>query len=129
MQKVHVENCFLENPQKIDKNFDVSFSSTFCLFHCVFRCYLAMGVQKHHKKRFTKQPCRGLFTKKSTKNPKPISPRFFANALSEALLGEGSSKARLKNLTKNLTGPGTFLASEEPTNHPEVRQPSNFVWV
>ena len=40
-------------------------------------------------------------------------------------LGEGSSKARLispkPRLNKNLTSPGTFLASEEPTNHVGAR--------
>ena len=37
------------------------------LFCRVFRCFLAMGVQKHNKKRLTKKSCRKLFTKKSTK--------------------------------------------------------------
>ena len=37
------------------------------LFYRVFRCFLAMGVQKHYKKRLTKKSCRKLFTKKSTK--------------------------------------------------------------
>jgi hypothetical protein len=33
----------------------------------------------------------------------------------------GVKKHDKKNAHKNLTSPGTFLASEEPTNHPKVR--------
>jgi hypothetical protein len=50
LQKVHAENFFRENSQKIAKFFDISFSSTFL----VFKCFLAMGVQKHYKKRLKK---------------------------------------------------------------------------
>jgi hypothetical protein len=40
-----------------------------------------------------------------------------------AFLGEGSSKTRFKkNSQTKLTNPGTFLASEEPANHPKVRK-------
>jgi hypothetical protein len=53
-----------------DKNFDVSFSSAFFVLSR-FRVFSAMGVQKHYKKRCTKRSCRKVFTKKSTKNPKP----------------------------------------------------------
>jgi hypothetical protein len=58
-------------PEKIDNNFDVRFSSTF-LFYRVFGCFLAMGVQKHYKNRFTKKMCRKGFYKKVDKNPKPF---------------------------------------------------------
>jgi hypothetical protein len=34
----------------------------------------------------------------------------------------GVQKHDKKNSHKNLTNPGTFLASEEPTNHPKVRK-------
>jgi hypothetical protein len=49
LQKVHVENFF-----KI-KKIDASFSSILFLFYRVFGCFSARGVQKHHKKRFTKK--------------------------------------------------------------------------
>jgi hypothetical protein len=63
LQNVHVGKKIKD----FDKNFDVSFSPTFFLFYRVLGCFSAMGVQKHYKKRFTN---------KSTKNPKPIFPRF-----------------------------------------------------
>jgi hypothetical protein len=50
LQKAHVGKKF----KHLDKNFDDSFSSTFFCYR-VFGCFLAMGVQKHYKKRFTKQ--------------------------------------------------------------------------
>jgi hypothetical protein len=78
LQKVHVENLFRENSQKTDKIFVISFSSTF-LFYRVFRCFLAMGVQKHYKKRFTNRSCRKVFQKSRSKNPKPTFSRFFLN--------------------------------------------------
>jgi hypothetical protein len=61
---------------------------------------------------------KGLY-KKSTKK---IQNRFcfvsiFFKSCFWAFLGEGSSKTRQKNSKKKLTSPGTFLASEEPTNH------------
>jgi hypothetical protein len=70
-QKVYVENF----SQSLDKNFGVSFSSTF-LFYRVFGFFLAMGVQKHYKKPFTKKLVSKSFPKKSTKNPKPTFSRF-----------------------------------------------------
>jgi hypothetical protein len=54
------------------------------------------------------------------KNPKPTFSRFLLSRF-WAFLGGGSSKTRLKNLGKNLTNPGTFLAPEQPTNHVGVR--------
>jgi hypothetical protein len=68
LQKALVENFFRKNRQI----FDVSFSSTFF----VLSRFRAMGVQKHYKKRFTKKSCRKVFTKYSTKNPKPTFSRF-----------------------------------------------------
>jgi hypothetical protein len=38
-----------------------------------------MGVQKHYKKRFAKEIVSKVFTKNSTKNPKPTFSRFFFN--------------------------------------------------
>jgi hypothetical protein len=71
-----------------------------------------MGVRKHYIKRFTK---------KSTK----IQNRFFLNFFSHVFgrfSVRGVQKHDKKISQKNLTNPGTFLASEEPTNHPKVRQ-------
>jgi hypothetical protein len=54
MQKVHVENFFRENSQKIDKNFDVSFSSTsFVLLR--FQVLLGDGSSKALQKTFYKK--------------------------------------------------------------------------
>jgi hypothetical protein len=80
-----------------------------------------MGIQTLQKTFYKKNPCRKVFAKKNDKNPKPIFSRFLLSRF-WAFLGEGSSKTRYKNLTKKVTSPGTFLASEEPTNHPKVRQ-------
>jgi hypothetical protein len=49
MQKVHFENFFRENSQKIDKNFDVSFSSTFFVF-LRFQVLLSDGSPKTQQK-------------------------------------------------------------------------------
>jgi hypothetical protein len=38
----------------------------FVLIYRVFGCFAAMGVQKHHKKRFAKKSCRKVFTPKKT---------------------------------------------------------------
>jgi hypothetical protein len=107
-QKAHVKNFSRENSQKIDKNFDVSFSSIFFLFYRVFRCFLAMGVQKHYKKRLTKKSCR-----------QKIPNRFFLDFLLSrfwAFLGEGSSKTRLKNLPKKIWP--TLVLFWPPRNQP-----------
>jgi hypothetical protein len=55
----------------------------------------AMGVQKHHKKHFTKKIVSKSFYKKIDKNPKPIFSRFCLSRF-WAFLGEGSSKTRPK---------------------------------
>jgi hypothetical protein len=59
-QKVRVENF----SQNFDKNFDVSFSSTFFVLSHFRVFFLAMGVQKHYKKRFTKKIVSKSFYKK-----------------------------------------------------------------
>jgi hypothetical protein len=71
----------------------MSVFSRFVLFYRVFMCFSAMGVQKHYKKRFAKESCRKVFTKNSTKNPKPIFSRFLLSRF-WAFLGDGSSKTR-----------------------------------
>jgi hypothetical protein len=54
MQKVHVENFFRENSQKIDESFDVSASSTsFVLLR--FRVLLSDGSPKTQQKTFYKK--------------------------------------------------------------------------
>jgi hypothetical protein len=72
-----------------------------------------MGVQKHCEKRITKNGIENILQKNRPKNPKPIFSRF----LFITFLGV----SRQKISKPNLTNPGTFLASEEPTNHVGAR--------
>jgi hypothetical protein len=83
---------------------DVSFSSFLDFFvYRVFGCFSAMGVQTHYKKRFTKRSCRKVFTKDSTKNPKPIFSRFFYHVFGRFSV-RGVQKHDQKNIEKiNLT--------------------------
>jgi hypothetical protein len=92
MQKVHVENFFRENSQKIDKNFDVSFSSTFFVL-LRFQVLLSDGSPKTQQKTFYKKNRVEKVAKQSTKNPKPIFSRFCLSRF-WAFLGEGSLKTR-----------------------------------
>jgi hypothetical protein len=80
-----------------------------------------MGVQKHYKKRFTKKIMSKSFYKKIDKKPKTD----FFSVLFYHVFGRFSVRGvqrHDKNLTHFLTSPGTFLASEEPTNDPKARQ-------
>jgi hypothetical protein len=81
-----------------------------------------MGVQKHNKKRFTKKIVSKSFYKKIDKKSKTD----FFSILFYHVFGRfsvrGVQKHGKKNSQKNLTNPGSFLASEEPTNHPKARQ-------
>jgi hypothetical protein len=99
LQKVHVENISRKNRQKFR-----------CHFFLNFFCFIAFsGVSRRweFKKRFThKKTCRIAFAKKSTKNPKPNK-----NCLNHVF---GRFSARGVQSQKNVTSPGTFLASEEP---------------
>jgi hypothetical protein len=85
-----------------------------------------MGVQKHYNKRFTKKIVSKSFYKKIDKKSKTdfflfLDARcFFITFLGDSRRGE--FKNTIKKLTKKLISPGTFLAPEEPTNHPKVRQ-------
>jgi hypothetical protein len=120
LQKVHVENFFRENSQKIEKKIDIVFPQLFLLYR-VFRCFLAMGVQKHYKKCFTKKSCRKVFQKK---RPKKSKTDFFSICFYHVFgrfSVRGAQKHDKKTSKKNLTNPGTFLAPEEPTNHVKVR--------
>jgi hypothetical protein len=65
-----------------------------------------------------------VFTKQSTKNPKPTFSRFFFIHVFGRLSVRGVQKHHKKISEKNLTSPGlgTFLASEKPTNHVKARR-------
>jgi hypothetical protein len=80
-----------------------------------------MGVQKHYKKRLTQKSCRKLFTKKSTKKSQTDFFSIFFYHVFGRFSVKGVQKHDKKNLEKKLTSPGTFLASEEPTNHVGAR--------
>jgi hypothetical protein len=99
-------------PKKVDKNFDASSSLTFW-FYRVFGCFSAMGVQKHHKKGFTERSCRKVFTKKSTKNPKPIFPRFFCH-----VFGRFSVRAGQKHDKRNTREINPTLVLFWPLTYP-----------
>jgi hypothetical protein len=116
----HHQNIFAKSPRrtlfpkKIDKYFDVRF---YLVIYGVSRVFEFMNTTKNvlQKNRIEK------FLQKSTKKSKTVF--FSISFLSRfwAFLGEGSLKTR-KNLEKNQTSPGTFLASEEPTNHVKARR-------
>jgi hypothetical protein len=95
LQKVHVEKQL----KNFDKNFEVSFSSIFFVLSCFrfvlscFGCFSAIGVQNTTKNVLQKKSCRKVFTKKSTKNPKPTFSRLFLSRF-WAFLDEASSKTR-----------------------------------
>jgi hypothetical protein len=63
LQKVHVENFFRKNRQKLRCQFFLDF----IWFYRIFGWFLAMEVQKHYKKPFAKKMCRKVFRKKSEK--------------------------------------------------------------
>jgi hypothetical protein len=107
----------LRKPTKIS----ISVFPQLFLFYRVFRCFLAMGVQKHYKKRFTSKLCRKVFQNNRPKKSKPTFSRFFFNHVFGRFSVRGVQKHDKKISKKNLTNPGTFLAPEEPTNHVKVR--------
>jgi hypothetical protein len=72
-----------------------------------------MVVQKHYKKRVSKNRVEKAFQKNRPKNPKPTFSRFFFNHV--------FGRFSVRGVQKNLTNPGTFLVPEEPTNHVKVR--------
>jgi hypothetical protein len=113
LQKVHVETFF----KQIDKNVDASFSSTIC-----FIAFLGVS-QRWEFKSTTKnilqnKSCRKVFTKKSTKNPKPIFSRFFFITF----LGRFSVRGVRKNtIKKNLN-----LVLFWPLTHPPTTGVTDF---
>jgi hypothetical protein len=61
------------------------------------------------------------FSKKSTKKSKTDFFSIFFYHVFGRFSVRGVQKHEKKISKKNLTSPGTFLASEEPTNHPKAR--------
>jgi hypothetical protein len=113
LHKVHVENF----PQKKWQKFRCEFFLDF-LFYRVFGCFSAMGVKKHHRKRFTKKSCRKAFIKKSTKQSK--TDCFLFLDLFYHVLGRFTARAvqkRDKKYRENKSDTGPFLASDPPTHH------------
>jgi hypothetical protein len=80
-----------------------------------------MGVQKHHKKRFTKKIVSKSFYKKFDKKSKTDFFSFFFYHVFWAFLDEGSSKTRLKKKSKKKSDPGPFSYSDPPTHHGDPR--------
>jgi hypothetical protein len=76
-----------------------------------------MGVQKHYKKRLTKKSCRKPFYKKIDKKSQTYFFSIFFYHVFGRFSVRGVQKHDEKLSKKKLTNPGTFLASEEPTNH------------
>jgi hypothetical protein len=71
-QKVRVENF----SQNFDKNFDVSFSSTFFCFIAFSGVFQRWEFKDTTKNVLQKKSCRKVFTKNSTKIPKPTFSRI-----------------------------------------------------
>jgi hypothetical protein len=114
LQKVHVENF----SQNFDKNFDVSFSSTFFVLSR-FRVFLSDGSSKTLQKTFCKKnhTCQKVFTKNSTKNPKPT----FSRNLFYHVFGRFSMRGVQKHdkkYQKNKSDPSPFSYFDPPTHAP-----------
>jgi hypothetical protein len=117
--KKSMSKTFSEKILRKSTKISISFSSIF-LFYRVFRCFLAMGVQKHYKKRSAKKSCRKVFQKYRQKNPKLTFFDFVYHVFGRFSV-RGVQKHDKKISKNNLTNFGTFLASEETTNHVGVR--------
>jgi hypothetical protein len=85
--------------------------------------FLAMGVQKHYNKRFPKKSCRKVCTKQPTKKKNIFFLDLFYHVFGQCFSARGVQRHDKKVSKKILANPGTgtFLASEEPTNHVGVR--------
>jgi hypothetical protein len=120
LQKVHVENFFRENSQKINKFFDISFSSTFFVLSR-FGVFLGDGSSKALQKNvLQKNRVEKFFKKIDQKIHNRLFLDFFNHVFGRFSV-RGVQKHDKKISKKNLTNPGTFLAPEEPTNHVKVR--------
>ena len=107
-------------PEKILRK-SISVFPRFFLFYCDFRCCLVTGVKRHYRKRFAKKLCRKVFQKIDQKIQNLFFLDFFNHVFGRFSV-RGVQKHDKKNSKKNLTNPGTFLASEEPTNHVGARR-------
>ena len=87
----------------------------FFWFYRVFGCFSAMGVQKHHKKRFAKKSCRKVFTKSSTKNPKPTFLGLFYHVFGRFSVRGAQNTTQIYR--KNKSDPIPFSYSDPPTHH------------
>jgi hypothetical protein len=112
LQKVHVEN--------FSKNFDKKFR---CQFFLDFFCFIAFsGVSQRWEYKNTtknvlqKKSCRKVFTKNSTKNPKPT----FSRNLFYHVFGRFSVRGVQKHdkkYRKNKSDPSPFSYFDPPTHH------------
>jgi hypothetical protein len=107
---------FSENRQNFRCQFFLDF---FVLLR--FQVLLSDGSSNTLQKTFYKKIVSKGFYKKIGQKSKTDFFSIFSHVF-WAFLGEGSKKTRPNISQKKLTSPGTFLASEEPTNHPKVRQ-------
>jgi hypothetical protein len=106
---------FSENRQKFGYQFFLHF---FCFIE-FFGCFLGVGLQKHYTKRFCKKIVSKSF---SNQIDKKIQKRFFWIFLITFLgVSRWGVQKHDKKSQKKLTSPGTFLASEEPTNRVGAR--------
>jgi hypothetical protein len=84
-----------------------------------FQVFLSDGSSKTLQKTFYKKIASKSFYKKPTK----IQTRFFLYFLLSRFrrFSVRGVQKHDKNIGENMISPGTFLASEKPTNHVEVR--------
>jgi hypothetical protein len=84
-----------------------------------FGCFAAMGFQKHHKKkRFAKKSCRKQFTKKTTKNPKPIFCRcLFLSRFWKSFGWFSVMGIQTKIEKQNINPPWSFFGLDPTTHH------------
>jgi hypothetical protein len=108
LQKVHVENF----PQNIDQKNRCQFILK-KMFYRVFGCFSAMGVQKHHKKRFTEKNRVEKFLQKN--RPKQFFLDFFYHVFWRFTVRGVHKHDKKYQKTKSYRSP--FLASDPPTHH------------
>jgi hypothetical protein len=112
LQQVHAKAS-----PRISTKIPMSVFPRLFLFYRVFGCFLAAGVKKTLQKNvLQKGSCRKVFTKNSTKNPKPIVSRFLFYHVFGRFSVRGVRKHD-KKYRKNKSDPSPFLASDSPTHH------------
>jgi hypothetical protein len=72
-----MSKTFSEKNLRKPTKFSISVFPQLFLFYRVFRFFLAMGVQKHYKKRFTNKSCRKVFQKIDQKIQNRLFLDFF----------------------------------------------------